>query len=90
LTRVLVVDWDAHHGKGTQEMFWTDPCVLYMSAHQYPFYPGTGDATEVGESEGPRSPATPGPAPGGIAVLKSETKNTKQRRPPRNNATVQG
>ena len=50
--RVLVVDWDAHHGNGTQEMFWTDPCVLYMSAHQYPFYPGTGDATEVGESEG--------------------------------------
>ena len=52
LERVLVVDWDVHHGNGTQEMFWRDPRVLYMSTHQYPFYPGTGNATEIGEGEG--------------------------------------
>jgi acetoin utilization deacetylase AcuC-like enzyme len=52
LKRVLVVDWDVHHGNGTQEMFWRDPSVLYMSLHQYPFYPGTGSATEVGEGAG--------------------------------------
>ena len=50
--RVLVVDWDVHHGNGTQEMFWTNPNVLYMSTHQFPFYPGTGAADETGEGEG--------------------------------------
>jgi acetoin utilization deacetylase AcuC-like enzyme len=52
LSRVLVLDWDVHHGNGTQEIFWRDPRVLYMSAHQHPFYPGTGDATDVGEGPG--------------------------------------
>jgi acetoin utilization deacetylase AcuC-like enzyme len=52
LSRVLVVDWDVHHGNGTQEMFWRRPDVLYMSTHQFPFYPGTGDLDEVGEGEG--------------------------------------
>ncbi|MGO9714626.1 MAG: histone deacetylase [Polyangiaceae bacterium] len=52
LKRVLVVDWDVHHGNGTQEIFWRDPSVLYMSTHQYPFYPGTGDATDIGEGAG--------------------------------------
>jgi len=50
--RVLVVDWDVHHGNGTQEMFWRDPHVLYVSTHQFPFYPGTGDVDEVGEGDG--------------------------------------
>jgi acetoin utilization deacetylase AcuC-like enzyme len=50
--RVAVVDWDVHHGNGTQEMFWRDPHVLYVSTHQFPFYPGTGDVDEVGEGEG--------------------------------------
>jgi acetoin utilization deacetylase AcuC-like enzyme len=50
--RVLVVDWDVHHGNGTQEIFWRDPSVLYMSTHQFPFYPGTGDADETGEGAG--------------------------------------
>ncbi len=50
--RVLVVDWDAHHGNGTQEIFWEDPQVAYVSLHQYPFYPGTGAATEMGEGPG--------------------------------------
>jgi acetoin utilization deacetylase AcuC-like enzyme len=46
--RVLIVDWDVHHGNGTQDIFWNDPRVLYVSTHQSPWYPGTGDADEVG------------------------------------------
>ena len=52
LERVLVVDWDVHHGNGTQEMFLRDPRVLFMSTHQWPFYPGTGAARERGEGAG--------------------------------------
>ena len=50
--RVLIVDWDVHHGNGTQEIFWNDGRVLFVSLHQFPFYPGTGGAGEVGEGEG--------------------------------------
>jgi acetoin utilization deacetylase AcuC-like enzyme len=50
--RVLVVDWDAHHGNGTQDTFWGDGTVGYFSVHQYPYYPGTGAAREVGEGAG--------------------------------------
>jgi acetoin utilization deacetylase AcuC-like enzyme len=50
--RIAVVDWDVHHGNGTQEMFWRDASVLYLSTHQFPFYPGTGDLDEVGEGDG--------------------------------------
>jgi acetoin utilization deacetylase AcuC-like enzyme len=46
--RVLIVDWDVHHGNGTQDIFWDDPRVLYVSTHQWPLYPGTGRADEVG------------------------------------------
>jgi acetoin utilization deacetylase AcuC-like enzyme len=46
--RVLIVDWDVHHGNGTQDIFWDDPGVLYVSTHQHPLYPGTGHAGEVG------------------------------------------
>jgi acetoin utilization deacetylase AcuC-like enzyme len=46
--RVAIVDWDVHHGNGTQDIFWNDPSVLYLSVHQYPFYPGTGAPTEIG------------------------------------------
>jgi acetoin utilization deacetylase AcuC-like enzyme len=49
---VLIVDWDVHHGNGTQAIFWDDPRVLYVSTHQYPAYPGTGRADEIG---GPRA-----------------------------------
>jgi acetoin utilization deacetylase AcuC-like enzyme len=48
LDRVMVIDWDVHHGNGTQEIFWNDPRVLYLSLHQFPFYPGTGAAGEIG------------------------------------------
>ncbi len=46
--RVLIVDWDVHHGNGTQDLFWNEPSVLYVSTHQWPCYPGTGSAAEVG------------------------------------------
>jgi acetoin utilization deacetylase AcuC-like enzyme len=50
--RVAIVDWDVHHGNGTQEIFYGDPSVLYVSLHQWPFYPGTGSAEEVGSGDG--------------------------------------
>jgi acetoin utilization deacetylase AcuC-like enzyme len=50
--RVLIVDYDAHHGNGTQDVFWTDPNVAYASFHQYPLYPGTGGLREVGAGAG--------------------------------------
>jgi acetoin utilization deacetylase AcuC-like enzyme len=52
LSRVAIVDYDVHHGNGTQAMFYSDPSVLFVSSHQYPFYPGTGGAAEVGRGEG--------------------------------------
>src|SRR6266699_3516780 len=50
--RVLIVDWDVHHGNGTQEIFWNDPTVFYFSTHQYPYYPGTGSSGERGGGKG--------------------------------------
>jgi acetoin utilization deacetylase AcuC-like enzyme len=65
LQRILIVDWDVHHGNGTQKSFYEDPRVLYFSTHRYGFYPGTGAATEVGSGRGegftvnvPLSPGT--------------------------------
>lgn len=52
LARVAVVDYDVHHGNGTQWSFYEDPSVLYVSSHQFPYYPGTGDADEVGKGAG--------------------------------------
>lgn len=52
LSRVAVVDIDVHHGNGTQWIFYADPRVLYISTHQFPFYPGTGAATEIGTGDG--------------------------------------
>jgi acetoin utilization deacetylase AcuC-like enzyme len=52
LAKVLIVDWDVHHGNGTQAAFYDDPTVFYFSAHQSPFYPGTGNAEERGEAKG--------------------------------------
>jgi acetoin utilization deacetylase AcuC-like enzyme len=50
--RVLIIDWDVHHGNGTQDIFYSDPTVFYFSTHQYPYYPGTGAATERGDGRG--------------------------------------
>jgi acetoin utilization deacetylase AcuC-like enzyme len=52
LERVAIVDFDVHHGNGTQEIFYADPDVFYVSTHQYPFYPGTGAARERGTGAG--------------------------------------
>jgi acetoin utilization deacetylase AcuC-like enzyme/formylglycine-generating enzyme required for sulfatase activity len=52
LPKVLIVDWDVHHGNGTQAAFYDDPNVLYFSVHRYPFYPGTGSEMEKGIDEG--------------------------------------
>ena len=52
LTRVLIVDWDVHHGNGTQHSFEDDPSILFFSTHQYPHYPGTGRGTERGKEAG--------------------------------------
>jgi acetoin utilization deacetylase AcuC-like enzyme len=52
LSRVAVLDFDVHHGNGTQDVFWADPRVLYVSSHQFPHYPGTGALGEVGEGSG--------------------------------------
>lgn len=52
LRRILIVDWDVHHGNGTQNAFYEDASVLYFSTHQYPYYPGTGWLDEVGSGDG--------------------------------------
>lgn len=59
--RVAIVDWDVHHGNGTQDIFWDDPSVLYCSTHQMPLYPGTGAKNETGAGNivnAPLAPAT--------------------------------
>lgn len=52
LEHILIIDFDVHHGNGTQEAFYDDPQVLYVSTHLYPFYPGTGSIDETGRGEG--------------------------------------
>ncbi len=52
LQRILIIDWDLHHGNGTQHTFEDDPSILYLSTHQYPFYPGTGSYHETGTGRG--------------------------------------
>jgi acetoin utilization deacetylase AcuC-like enzyme len=50
--RVLIADWDVHHGNGTQDIFYSDPGVFFFSTHQWPWYPGTGAADETGDGAG--------------------------------------
>lgn len=52
LRRILIVDWDLHHGNGTMHSFEDDPSVLYFSTHQYPYYPGTGSVNQIGKGAG--------------------------------------
>ncbi|MBK9164029.1 MAG: histone deacetylase [Acidobacteria bacterium] len=52
IDRVAIVDWDVHHGNGTQGIFYTDPTVFFFSMHQYPWYPGTGARGETGHGKG--------------------------------------
>ena len=57
--RVAIVDWDVHHGNGTQDVFWDDPTVLYCSTHQMPLYPGTGARDETGAGNIVNAPLSP-------------------------------
>ena len=59
LGRVAIVDWDVHHGNGTQDIFWDDPSVLYCSTHQMPLYPGTGAKNETGAGNIVNAPLAP-------------------------------
>jgi acetoin utilization deacetylase AcuC-like enzyme len=52
IERVVIVDWDVHHGNGTQGIFYDDPSVFFFSMHQYPWYPGTGSRGETGHGRG--------------------------------------
>ena len=58
--RVAIVDWDVHHGNGTQAIFWSDPSVLYASTHQMPLFPGTGAQSETGAGNIFNAPLSPG------------------------------
>lgn len=52
LSRILIVDWDVHHGNGTQDIFWADSSVFFLSTHRFPFYPGSGRKSETGTGPG--------------------------------------
>ncbi|MBI5958127.1 MAG: histone deacetylase [Chloroflexi bacterium] len=65
IKRVLIVDYDVHHGNGTQEAFYADPTVFYISTHQWPLYPGTGSARDVGVGDGTGSTLNM-PLPAGV------------------------
>ncbi len=60
MERVAIVDWDVHHGNGTQDIFWSDPTVMYCSTHQMPLYPGTGAKDETGAGTIVNAPLSPG------------------------------
>src|SRR5690606_11788021 len=71
--RALIVDYDVHHGNGTQAMFYTDPSVYFASLHQWPLYPGTGALAELGHGAGRGStlsvPLPPGHGDAGYAAI---------------------
>ena len=69
LKKILIVDWDVHHGNGTQDIFYSDPTVFYFSIHQHPFYPGSGMASErgSGDAEGTKLNAPMPRGSGGLA-----------------------
>jgi acetoin utilization deacetylase AcuC-like enzyme len=60
MERVAIIDWDVHHGNGTQAIFWSDPSVLYASTHQMPLFPGTGAPSETGAGNIFNAPLAPG------------------------------
>ena len=85
--RVAIIDWDVHHGNGTQDIFYEDGSVYYFSTHQHPWYPGTGAATETGRGKGKKTTLN-APLPAGTGMEKIEavfrgefTRAMKQFRP---------
>ncbi len=74
--RVLIADWDVHHGNGTQDIFYEDGSVLFFSTHQWPWYPGTGAASETGEGAGAgKTMNCPFPAGSGAAEIGGAFRN---------------
>jgi acetoin utilization deacetylase AcuC-like enzyme len=77
LDRVMIVDWDVHHGNGTNDIFHADPAVLFVSIHESPLYPGTGAVTDTGEGDGEgftvNLPVPPGTGDAEYTVLIDET-----------------
>ncbi len=74
--RVLIADWDVHHGNGTQDIFYTDPSVFFFSTHQWPLYPGTGRASETGDGVGAGTTLNfPFPAGSGRAEILGAVEN---------------
>ncbi|NOY00745.1 MAG: histone deacetylase, partial [Verrucomicrobia bacterium] len=71
LERVLIVDWDVHHGNGTQDIFYQDGSVVYFSTHQHPWYPGTGMKEETGEGKGVGATINH-PLPAGVGMKEVE------------------
>ncbi len=77
LERVVIVDWDVHHGNGTQDIFYADPSVFFFSTHQWPLYPGTGRADETGEGPGAGTTMNfPFPAGSGRAEILGAVRNS--------------
>jgi acetoin utilization deacetylase AcuC-like enzyme len=77
LERALIVDWDVHHGNGTQDIFYTDPSVFFFSTHQWPLYPGTGCANETGAGAGKGTTMNfPFPAGSGRAEILGAVENS--------------
>ncbi len=75
--RALIVDWDVHHGNGTQDIFYSDPSVFFFSTHQWPLYPGTGRADEAGEGGGAGTTMNfPFPAGSGRAEILGAVRNS--------------
>ena len=76
IERALIVDWDVHHGNGTQDIFYRDPSVFFFSTHQWPLYPGTGRADETGEGAGAGTTMNfPFPAGSGRAEILGAVEN---------------
>jgi acetoin utilization deacetylase AcuC-like enzyme len=77
IDRALIVDWDVHHGNGTQDIFYADPSVFFFSTHQWPLYPGTGRADETGEGPGEGTTMNfPFPAGSGRAEILGAVRNS--------------
>ena len=76
--KVLILDWDAHHGNGTQDAFYADPRVLYVSFHEYPLYPGTGRLQETGSGAGQQGSGSAG---GGVVSPSTAGSSTQQQAP---------
>ena len=83
--RVAIVDWDVHHGDGTQAIFHGDADLLYASTHQYPFYPGTGAAADDGGGAAPQPSARAGEAtrpsspPGATSCCRRSRRSRRRR-----------